>query len=340
MRALPALVSLVACASGSVARKSEDASVGFSIGDGKLESATPINRTPRPAMVSAVTTGTAAEPARLPAPDGAPPHALGFSQPVDGCLRGHVYAQPADRQTLTDDYADSAPGAELWGCEWSLSNQALTEAVPGAQAGQAFAVRYQGTFQVEASGTFHFGTGSSSALRLSVDGALVSEHGAKGASTDGAAGRAVYLGAGRHQVLIEYLAAGPSLSLNIAITAPGAAAVPFSVRPTSPFYTAQGLDYTGAAGGVDQAWREMVSVQTNELELKGKVFFSSKSAELNREDESEAALLAVAKTLREHSDVTCVEIQGHTDARGDAANNLRLSLARAQAVRDWLVQAG
>src|SRR6478752_979141 len=281
MRALPALVSLVACASGNVPRKSDDASVGFSIGDGKLQSATPIHHAPQPAT-PAPAAAVAAEPARLPAPEGQPPNALGFSQPVDGCLRGHVYAQPADRQTLTDDYADSAPGAELWGCEWALSNQALTNAVPGAQAGQAFAVRYQGTFQVDASGTFRFGTSSSSALRLTVDGALVSEHGAKGASTDGSAERGVYLGAGRHQVLIEYLAAGPGLSLNISVAAPGAAAVPFSMRPSSPFYTAQGLDYTGAAGGVDQAWREMVSVQTNELELKGKVYFSSKSAELNR----------------------------------------------------------
>jgi hypothetical protein len=84
----------------------------------------------------------------------------------------------------------------------------------------------------------------------------------------------------------------------------------------------------------------MVSVQAHQLELKGKVFFGSKSGELNREDESEASLLAVAKTLREHPEVRCVEIQGYTDARGDAAYNLRLSRTRAQAVRDWLVQAG
>jgi outer membrane protein OmpA-like peptidoglycan-associated protein len=343
MRALPALISLAACASGTVARKPEGTSAGFAIGDGKPAWAIPI----KPRMPAAAAPApnpvppAAAESARLPAPAGEPPHALGFTHAVDGCLRGHAYSQPATRQTLSDDYADSAPDAELWGCEWTLTNRPVANALPGAQAGQVFVVRYQGTFEVGASGVFRFGTTSSSALRLSVDGALVSEHGAKGKSTDGSGERAVFLGAGRHQVLIEYLAAGSSLSLNVVVAAPGAsAAVPFSVRPSSPFYTQQGLDYTGAAGGVDQAWRQMVSVQTNELELKGKVYFGTKSAELNREDESEAALLAVAKTLREHRDVSCVEIQGHTDARGDAGYNLRLSLTRAQAVRDWLVQAG
>jgi outer membrane protein OmpA-like peptidoglycan-associated protein len=343
MRLLPALISLAACASGNVARKSDDASVGFAIGSGKLAQATPIKARTAPAAAPPAGSAlpAATDSARLPAPQGEPPHALGFTQPVDGCLRGHVYAQPASRQTLTDDYADSAPGAELWGCEWGVMNRPIAEALPGAQAGQAFAVRYQGTFDVGASGVFRFGTSSSSALRLTVDGALVAEHGAAGASADGPGGRAVFLGSGRHQVLIEYLAAGPSISLNIVVTAPGSAtAAPFSMRPQSPFYTAQGLDYTGAAGGVDQAWRQMVSVQKDELELKGKVYFGTKSAELNREDESEAALLAVARTLREHRDVGCVEIQGHTDARGDASYNLRLSLSRAQAVRDWLVQAG
>jgi len=151
----------------------------------------------------------------------------------------------------------------------------------------------------------------------------------------------VFLGAGKHQVLIEYLAAGSSLSLDISVTAPGSTApAPFSLRPSSPFYAAQGLDYTGPAGGAGQAWRNMVDVSADAIELKGKIFFQSGSDELNREDQSEASLLAVAKTLSEHPNVRCVEIQGHTDARGDAELNAKLSRARAQTVRGWLVQAG
>jgi outer membrane protein OmpA-like peptidoglycan-associated protein len=296
---------------------------------------------PRAASAAAPPAAPAAQHGALPAPVGAPPHALGFSQAVDGCLRGYAYQEAPDSKALPDDYADAAPGPELWGCEWALDGKTLPEALPGAAAAQAFAVRYQGTFRVAASGVFHFGTRSSSALRFSVDGALVSENGAGGAGIAASQQSGVFLGAGKHQVLIEYLAAGSSLSLDISVTAPGASGpTPFSLRPSSPFYAAQGLDYTGSAGGTGQAWRSMVDVSSEAIELKGKIFFQSGSAELNREDQSEASLLAVAKTLSEHPNVRCVEIQGHTDARGDAELNTKLSRARAQTVRGWLVQAG
>jgi len=35
-----------------------------------------------------------------------------------------------------------------------------------------------------------------------------------------------------------------------------------------------------------------------------------------------------------------VEVEGHTDTRGSAEYNLRLSQARANAVKDWLVSHG
>ena len=47
----------------------------------------------------------------------------------------------------------------------------------------------------------------------------------------------------------------------------------------------------------------------------------------------------VAESLREWPEVK-VEIQGHTDGRGSAVINLRLSQARAEAARLYLVQKG
>jgi len=54
---------------------------------------------------------------------------------------------------------------------------------------------------------------------------------------------------------------------------------------------------------------------------------------------STAILKAARKTLREWPALH-VEIQGHTDRSGDAAHNLALSQARADAVRQWLVRQG
>jgi len=49
---------------------------------------------------------------------------------------------------------------------------------------------------------------------------------------------------------------------------------------------------------------------------------------------------AVAAALRGNPDVLLVEVQGHTDERGDDAYNLDLSQRRADAVRGYLVDAG
>ncbi|MBN1129908.1 MAG: OmpA family protein [Chitinispirillaceae bacterium] len=54
---------------------------------------------------------------------------------------------------------------------------------------------------------------------------------------------------------------------------------------------------------------------------------------------SYAALDRVAESLREWQEVT-LEVRGHTDSRGDALINQRLSQARAEAVRLYLIQKG
>ncbi|MCS6799747.1 MAG: OmpA family protein [Myxococcota bacterium] len=55
--------------------------------------------------------------------------------------------------------------------------------------------------------------------------------------------------------------------------------------------------------------------------------------------ESEATLQRALQILRDNPDVR-VEIGGHTDNQGNPGYNRRLSEARAQSVRDWLVRHG
>ncbi|MEI9940929.1 MAG: OmpA family protein [Pseudomonadota bacterium] len=329
--------ALAACAAGSASPSARDQSVPLSIrdlsgGPDAPSSASPIAAPGKPPEASA---------ARLAAPVGNPRYALGFDQAKDGCLTGHVYTQPPGSTRLLSDYAKQPPNATLWGCEWNFSDRKLSEVLPAAKPQQSYAVRYQGTFQVATSGTFDFGVMASSDARIAVDsGALVE------GSTDAAGGpfnnqQKVYLGAGRHQILIEYLAAGETLSFNVNVTLPGSKqATPFSMRPGGQFYAEQGLDYTGPAGGSGEEWRKLVDVEAGQLKLNGRVFFLPNSAELDRIDKTEDTLLAVAKTLKEREMVACVEIEGHTDNRGEAWSNLQLSRERAEAVQTWLIRAG
>lgn len=67
------------------------------------------------------------------------------------------------------------------------------------------------------------------------------------------------------------------------------------------------------------------------------VFFETDKATLL--PESYDALDVVARTMNEHSDIK-VEISGHTDNRGPADYNQRLSERRAQSVVDYLVDQG
>ena len=72
------------------------------------------------------------------------------------------------------------------------------------------------------------------------------------------------------------------------------------------------------------------------LVLEG-VYFETGKATLK--PESQAVLTRVAESLKGNPEVT-VEIGGHTDNTGSKATNRRLSAARANAVRDYLISQG
>ena len=55
---------------------------------------------------------------------------------------------------------------------------------------------------------------------------------------------------------------------------------------------------------------------------------------------SDRVLLAVLNVMTTHADIKMIRIEGHTDNKGAAALNKRLSAARATAVVNWLVKHG
>ena len=81
-----------------------------------------------------------------------------------------------------------------------------------------------------------------------------------------------------------------------------------------------------------------VDVERREIVILDKVYFDYDRASL--QGASTPVLEAVLQVLRAYPDIAKVEIQGHTDSRGDAAYNLRLSQARVESVLEWLVARG
>ena len=74
---------------------------------------------------------------------------------------------------------------------------------------------------------------------------------------------------------------------------------------------------------------------TGGIKVLKKIYFEFDSAVIQKR--SHYVLNAVAKTIIDNPDITLLEIQGHTDSRGSAHYNLRLSRARAKSVRHYLI---
>ena len=84
--------------------------------------------------------------------------------------------------------------------------------------------------------------------------------------------------------------------------------------------------------------RQMVVIEKGKLEIKEQVFFATGKSLI--QPRSFAMLDQVARVLQEHPEIDRVVIEGHTDDRGNAEVNRKLSQARAEAVRDYLVSKG
>ena len=84
--------------------------------------------------------------------------------------------------------------------------------------------------------------------------------------------------------------------------------------------------------------RPRVVVRGQQIIVRSRVSFATGSNEIL--PNSEPLLLEVADVLLRDPSLELVEIQGHTDNRGGRDLNVKLSQARAEAVRDWLVDHG
>jgi outer membrane protein OmpA-like peptidoglycan-associated protein len=80
-----------------------------------------------------------------------------------------------------------------------------------------------------------------------------------------------------------------------------------------------------------------VEVTSTGIVIHQQIFFEFNRAVIR--PQSFPILDTVAQVLRDFPDIA-IEVQGHTDSRGNDAFNLRLSQQRADAVRQYLINQG
>jgi outer membrane protein OmpA-like peptidoglycan-associated protein len=126
--------------------------------------------------------------------------------------------------------------------------------------------------------------------------------------------------------------------------APGDQPKPVAVEIAALQTTAPDTDKDGVPNSIDlcRETQQGVVVESTgcaasvPINLEG-VNFDDNSHELT--DEARATLDGVANILSRHSDLH-LQVVGHTNAQGDPAHNQRLSLQRAETVRNYLVAQG
>jgi len=82
---------------------------------------------------------------------------------------------------------------------------------------------------------------------------------------------------------------------------------------------------------------KLIRVTVQKIELLEKIFFDYNKATIR--SQSFGLLNEVAKVLKARPTMT-VRIEGHTDDRGGATYNMKLSRERARSVRNYLIKAG
>ena len=81
-----------------------------------------------------------------------------------------------------------------------------------------------------------------------------------------------------------------------------------------------------------------VKVEGKEIKIFERIEFDYNKATIR--PESSGILTAVLRVLKEHPEISKLRVEGHTDSRGAAGYNKRLSQARAESVVQWFVDQG
>ena len=81
-------------------------------------------------------------------------------------------------------------------------------------------------------------------------------------------------------------------------------------------------------------------VAEGQIKILDQVKFRSTSAEILPGKDSEDVLQAVLGVLKKHPEIKLIRVEGHTDDRGTAALNRKLSADRAASVVEWLTAHG
>lgn len=98
------------------------------------------------------------------------------------------------------------------------------------------------------------------------------------------------------------------------------------------------IAFIGSACGGALASRFGIRIETGQIKFDDHIHFASDSDEIL--PDSNELLDALAQTMKDHTEITALRVDGHTDSTGDDDHNMELSERRAAAVAAALTARG
>jgi len=90
--------------------------------------------------------------------------------------------------------------------------------------------------------------------------------------------------------------------------------------------------------GCPEKVKQLVVITREKIVIKDKVYFALNKAAIK--PKSFTMLNQIAEVLKGHPEIEMIQIEGHTDNTGSAEVNRKLSQARADSVRTYLIGQG
>jgi outer membrane protein OmpA-like peptidoglycan-associated protein len=251
---------------------------------------------------------------------------FGNKDPALFNLKGTIYFLPNTTEKMPDQIDALTPQGVIYTDRLDIPIRDFSEGFPGVtDRFEWFGLVYTGRFQVPKRGEYKWRLFSDDGSRLWIDGKeIIDNDGIHGSESVEAT---TALDPGPHDIRIWYFQ-GPAteVSLQLFVGPPGGTERVFAMGDFAPGLTAAAkkLDAQATPDGIRVRMDAAILFDTAKSELKA---------------EARDTLQALSEIIRSYPG-SVVRVLGFTDAVGDDAYNVKLSEARAAAVKTALVAAG
>jgi outer membrane protein OmpA-like peptidoglycan-associated protein len=275
----------------------------------------------RPAVIQRA----AGPPPSSTAPCAAPAHPFGSAERTAVSMEGRIYDLPQGAGQLPD-FSQLKSVGSIYTSAWDVAPRSFTDGFPGVtDRFEWFAIDYQGSIYVPATGAYHFRLGSDDGAILYLDGREVinNDHMHPYMEAQGDA----QLTQGMHAFRLSYFQ-GPRdfVGLRLWVTPPGGVQKIFELAD----FDKDVADNRRLLGVTEDAKQIHVKFGSEILFDTGKYDLKPAANE---------ALGELAQLIHSYPGYPIL-IEGHTDNVGTKALNQTLSENRAAAVKNWLVTQG